>query len=133
MENRQPVYINTYEQGALKARVRAAWKKMRSCTLCPRRCEVDRLAGQTGICGTGRAAVVASFGPHYGEEAPLVGRHGSGTIFFSGCSLLCSFCQNYDISRGQEAGDPAGVAQLAAMMLALQQQEIGRASCRERV
>lgn len=121
MATRQPVYINTYKQGALKAKVRAAWKKMRSCTLCPRRCKVDRLAGQTGICRTGRVAVVASFGPHYGEEAPLVGRHGSGTIFFSGCSLLCSFCQNFDISRGQ-TGDPASAAQLAVMMLALQQE-----------
>ena len=118
----QPVYINTFKQGVLKARVRAAWKKMRSCTLCLRRCEVDRLAGQTGICRTGRAAVVASIGPHFGEEAPLVGRHGSGTIFFTGCSLLCSFCQNFDISHGQEVGDPASVVQLAAMMLALQQQ-----------
>jgi putative pyruvate formate lyase activating enzyme len=121
MATRQPAYIDTFKQGALKARIRKAWKRMRSCSLCPRRCKVDRLIGQTGVCGTGRAAVVASIGPHFGEEAPLVGRRGSGTIFFSGCNLLCSFCQNFDISRG-EAGDPASVAQLAAMMLALQEE-----------
>jgi putative pyruvate formate lyase activating enzyme len=121
MATREPIYISTFQQGVLAAKTRAAWKKMRCCTLCPRRCRVDRLAGQTGICRTGRSAVVSSIGPHFGEEAPLVGRRGSGTIFFGHCSLLCRFCQNFDISHGG-AGDPVSLAQLADMMLALQGQ-----------
>jgi putative pyruvate formate lyase activating enzyme len=121
MVTREPIYISTFRQGVLAAKTKAAWKKMRCCTLCPRRCRVDRLAGQTGICRTGRSAVVSSIGPHFGEEAPLVGRRGSGTIFFTHCSLLCRFCQNFDISHGG-AGDPASLAQLADMMLALQGQ-----------
>jgi len=121
MATRKPIYISSFQQGALKTKIKAAWKKMRSCTLCPRRCKVDRFVGQTGICRTGRAAVVASVGPHFGEEAPLVGRHGSGTIFFTHCSLLCRFCQNFDISH-RGVGEPASPAQLAEMMLALQGQ-----------
>lgn len=121
MATPEPVYISTFQQGGLAAKIKAAWKKMRCCTLCPRRCRVDRLAGQTGICRTGRSAVVSSIGPHFGEEAPLVGSRGSGTIFFTHCSLLCRFCQNYDISHGG-AGDPVDIAQLADMMLALQGQ-----------
>lgn len=69
------------------------------CTLCPRRCGVDRTAGQVGECGAGAQAVVASVGPHFGEEPQLVGAGGSGTIFLAGCNLHCVFCQNSDISR----------------------------------
>jgi putative pyruvate formate lyase activating enzyme len=88
--------------------------------MCPRRCNIDRTGlQQTGVCKTLEKAWVSSFHPHFGEEAPLVGMHGSGTIFFTHCNLLCNFCQNYDISHqgvGQEVTD----AQLAAMMLSLQ-------------
>ncbi len=103
----------------LGERVAAARKVLRNCTLCPRRCGVDRLAGETGICKTGAKAWISSFNPHFGEEAPLVGTGGSGTIFFTHCNLLCIFCQNYDISHlgcGQEV-EPD---QLAAVMLELQ-------------
>ncbi len=92
---------------------------MRACTLCPRECRIDRIAGQTGICKTGANAWVSSASPHFGEEAPLVGTNGSGTIFFTHCNLMCTFCQNYDISHqgiGQEVTD----VQLAAMMIELQ-------------
>jgi len=80
---------------------------------------VDRLSGATGVCKTGRQAWVSSFDPHFGEEAPLVGRHGSGTIFFTHCNLMCTFCQNYDISH-QGMGEAVSDRNLADMMLALQ-------------
>ncbi|MFW6146770.1 MAG: radical SAM protein [Thermodesulfobacteriota bacterium] len=93
---------------------------LKDCRLCPRQCEVDRLHNEKGVCRTGRKAIVASFHAHYGEEAPLVGKFGSGTIFFSYCSLLCSFCQNYDISH-QGEGSELGPKDLASIMLTLQQ------------
>jgi hypothetical protein len=71
----------------------------RHCALCPRRCGVDRTGEARGYCGAGTEAVIASAGPHFGEEACLVGRGGSGTIFMAGCNLGCVFCQNHDISR----------------------------------
>jgi putative pyruvate formate lyase activating enzyme len=89
------------------------------CHVCPRECGVNRLRGEKGACGVGADAVVASRGPHFGEEPPLVGRGGSGTIFFSGCSLHCLFCQNYDISH-QVVGVPASPARIADWMLELE-------------
>ena len=83
-------------------------------------CHINRLAGQTGVCKTGKNALVASYSPHFGEEAPLVGQHGSGTIFFTSCNLLCNFCQNFEISH-QDAGREVNAEQLAHMMLTLQQ------------
>jgi putative pyruvate formate lyase activating enzyme len=115
----RPAYVKAYEDGRLREKVRAAHAMLRSCSLCPRKCRVDRLAGETGICKTGRYAKVSSYNPHFGEEAPLVGSRGSGTIFFTHCNLLCLFCQNFDISHegyGQEASDE----ELAGIMLALQ-------------
>ncbi|MBD3306110.1 radical SAM protein [candidate division KSB3 bacterium] len=116
-----PVYLETYRSGELADRSRSALERLRHCTLCPRRCRVDRLADQRGVCRTGKHARVASAQPHFGEEAPLVGRHGSGTIFFTHCNLLCNFCQNYDISH-EGAGRDVSATQLAAKMLALQRQ-----------
>ncbi len=89
------------------------------CRLCPHECGVDRPAGEKGKCGVGRRAVVASYGPHYGEERPLVGSGGSGTIFFSGCNLSCLFCQNHDISQSV-TGTAVEPARLAEIMLALE-------------
>lgn len=106
-------------EGCLCRRIEEAGKLLKSCRLCPRACAIDRLAGETGFCRAGRKAAVASFAPHFGEEAPLVGRSGSGTIFFSRCNLLCSFCQNYEISHLAE-GAEVSPARLAAMMLRLQ-------------
>ncbi len=99
--------------------IQAAYKLMAPCTLCPRRCRVNRLAGETGFCGIGAQALVSSAGPHFGEESVLVGNGGSGTIFFAGCNLGCNFCQNYDISHGR-AGRPASPAQIAEAMVQLQ-------------
>jgi len=93
---------------------------MQSCRLCPRRCEVDRLAGEVGACRTGAVPVVSSHGPHFGEERPLVGRCGSGTIFLTNCNLGCVFCQNFDISQlGQ--GREVSVDRLAGMMVELEE------------
>ena len=113
-------YIEAYGSGRLAEALRRASRWMKKCTLCPRMCRVDRTAGEKGYCKTGNLAVVASYGPHFGEERPLVGRGGSGTIFFSHCNLFCVFCQNYEISHGGE-GMPVGAAELAEIMLALQE------------
>ncbi len=89
------------------------------CRLCPRECGVDRLSGELGECGIGEVARVASFGPHFGEEAVLVGAEGSGTIFLGGCNLHCVFCQNWDISQ-QAAGREMSPAEIADLALELQ-------------
>jgi putative pyruvate formate lyase activating enzyme len=119
MPSNPPAYISAFKSGDLEQKIEAAYGILHSCTLCPRKCRVDRLSGETGICKTAGAALVSSYNAHCGEEAPLVGKHGSGTIFFTHCNLMCSFCQNYDISHeghGTEVSD----ARLAHMMIALQ-------------
>jgi len=90
------------------------------CTLCPRPCGVDRTAGEIGACGAGPEAVVASAGPHFGEEPQLVGAGGSGTIFLAGCNLHCAFCQNSDISRhlSGHVMSPQQIAELAVGLAA---------------
>jgi putative pyruvate formate lyase activating enzyme len=116
----EPVYLALLQSGELKRRVKAAYERMRACDLCGHTCRVDRYE-RLGTCKTGTRAVVASYHPHMGEEDPLRGWHGSGTIFFSWCNLSCQFCQNYDISQlghGREV-EPEDIA---VMMLALQDQ-----------
>ena len=103
----------------LEKRAQEALARLASCQICPRRCQVDRLEDERGYCRTGRWARVASYAPHYGEEPPLVGSSGSGTIFFSGCNLSCVFCQNWDISQ-EDQGREAEAEELARMMLALE-------------
>jgi putative pyruvate formate lyase activating enzyme len=102
----------------VQANIARLREMIRSCTLCPRRCSVDRSAGQVGACGVGAEAVVASAGPHFGEEPVLVGEGGSGTIFFSGCNLDCVFCQNDDISHNV-SGRKVTPAAIAAMAVRL--------------
>ncbi len=116
----QPAYLEAYSSGELSRRAEEAMASLKACTLCPRRCGVDRLAGETGVCQTGRSAWVASYDPHFGEEAPLVGTGGSGTIFFTHCNLMCVFCQNWDISHGG-AGRAVSDAELGRMMIRLQE------------
>ena len=115
----EPVYLETHRRGVLQARIDAAYEVLSQCTLCPRNCRVDRHHGELGVCRTGDRPVVSSYAPHFGEEDPLVGSHGSGTIFFTHCNLYCIFCQNYEISHGGEGEEISG-ADLAAMMLILQ-------------
>ena len=114
-----PAYLETYRSGALRRKVEEAIASLADCVVCPRDCHVNRLEGALAVCRTGRYARVGSFGPHFGEEDCLRGRHGSGTIFFSGCNLRCVFCQNWDISWGG-SGTERTPEQIAAMMLHLQ-------------
>lgn len=93
---------------------------LKSCKLCPRECKVDRTTRKRGFCRTGDKPFVSSWGPHFGEERPLVGSHSSGTIFFGYCNLGCLFCQNYEISHLGE-GREMSVERLAEIMLELQQ------------
>lgn len=116
-----PGYIRARQTGRLQQAVQLALDMLPSCTLCPRQCRVNRTGKEAGYCGTGRQATVASYSPHFGEEPPLVGDHGSGTIFFSHCNLQCVFCQNHDISI-QGDGHIIFPDQLAAMMIRLQAQ-----------
>lgn len=104
----------------LEKRAQEALARLASCKICPRRCQANRLEDERGYCRTGRWARVASYTPHFGEEPPLVGRSGSGTIFFSGCNLSCLFCQNWDISQ-EDSGRSCRPEQIATMMLALQE------------
>ncbi len=115
----EPIYRASARMGRLAASTREARQRLRRCELCPRRCGVDRLAGERGFCRTGRRARIASVGPHFGEEPPLAGTGGSGTIFFSECHLRCIFCQNWEISQEGE-GEDSGLAELAGWMLALE-------------
>ncbi|MFC1915245.1 radical SAM protein [Chloroflexota bacterium] len=92
---------------------------LKECHLCSRHCGVNRLEGESGKCRTTNKTMVSSYGPHFGEEAPLVGRRGSGTIFFTNCNLRCAFCQNYSISQLGE-GSLVDSEELAGMMLSLQ-------------
>lgn len=115
----EPVYLKTARSGGLMQKINEARRRLDECSLCPRDCRVDRRSGEIGDCGTGEDAVVASYNAHFGEEPPLVGVAGSGTIFLSHCSLGCCFCQNYNISH-QGEGDEMGMSQLASIMLILQ-------------
>lgn len=116
-------YLHARKTGLLTRRIDESRQWLAACRLCPRRCGVDRLTGERGVCKTGAFAEMASYGPHFGEESVLVGEHGSGTIFFCGCSLTCAFCQNYDISH-PEPGSCAEVdaARLGEIMAELQNQ-----------
>jgi len=117
---REPAYLALDRTGELRARAARAWERLADCDLCARYCHCDRLKGISGAgCRTGEKARVHEFGPHHGEEDPLRGTRGSGTIFFSWCNLRCDFCQNWTISQ---RGDGAEVSaeELAAQMLGLQ-------------
>ncbi len=114
-----PAYVETHEQGLLKEKTRQAEEILQACQLCPRKCGVDRLSNEKGTCQTGKQAIVSSYSPHFGEESPLVGENGSGTIFFAGCNLMCIFCQNFDISHERQ-GVEFSPENLANTMLSLQ-------------
>jgi putative pyruvate formate lyase activating enzyme len=103
----------------LENRIEIARAYLASCELCPRRCGVDRTSGQAGFCGILDKPVISSHGAHFGEEPPLVGVYGSGTIFMTGCNLGCTFCQNYEISHLME-GEETTVEALSEVMCELQ-------------
>lgn len=114
-----PSYIALYQSGELDHRIEQLTNILAQCRLCPRKCQVNRLKGELGYCHAGAILIVSSYFPHFGEEQPLVGKHGSGTIFLTHCNLRCNFCQNYDISHlGQ--GQNVSTKQLARTMVYLQ-------------
>ena len=117
---REAVYLQL-SRPELERRIEEAWQLMRSpCRVCPRGCKVDRVEDdRRGFCRVGAKAVVSSFGPHFGEEPPLVGWGGSGTIFLASCNLACVYCQNWQISQARE-GEEATTEQLAQTMIWLQ-------------
>lgn len=115
----EAAYLRAHRAGFLPERIDKAFALLESCTLCPRRCRVNRLKGELGTCRAGYLPEVSSYSPHFGEERPLVGLHGSGTIFLTHCNLRCSFCQNYSISHLDE-GQEVSFERLARMMLELQ-------------
>jgi len=117
--NFEPAYLSLLRDGELARRVAKANAHLTSCDLCAQACRIDRAAGELGVCRTGVQARVSSYGPHMGEEDPLRGRRGSGTIFFSRCNLKCQYCQNYDISQADN-GKEVSPEELAAIMLELQ-------------
>ncbi|NPA32947.1 MAG: radical SAM protein [Aquificae bacterium] len=114
-----PSYLNLYESGELKERVQKALSMLKECNICPHRCGVDRTRDEVGYCKVGREAIVSDYFPHLGEEFPIRGFRGSGTIFFSYCNMRCVYCQNYEISH-LGAGRRVSARELADMMLELQ-------------
>jgi putative pyruvate formate lyase activating enzyme len=122
VERFEAAYLQLHRSGELRRRVAAAWARLEACDICARRCGVNRLQSTKGAgCHTGERALVSSFGAHFGEEDPLVGHGGSGTIFFSWCNLRCQFCQNAEISQLGN-GYEVEPEELARMMLDLQAQ-----------
>jgi len=114
-----PAYLELTRSGVLRQRVADALDRLASCDLCARECRANRRDGDVGACESGERAVVASYHAHFGEEDPLVGTWGSGTVFISRCNLQCVYCQNHDISQGG-VGRAVEAEDLAAMMLDLQ-------------
>ncbi len=115
----QARYLKLAENGEIEHRVTLLKEKLKSCTVCPHHCQVNRLENKRGFCQAGTKMVISAYGPHFGEEGILVGEGGSGTIFFSHCTLRCVFCQNYEISHKGE-GYKVSPQELARIMLALQ-------------
>jgi putative pyruvate formate lyase activating enzyme len=115
----EPAYLRLERTGELAKRAQELYSIYRACRLCPRGCGVNRLKGEKGVCSSTSRAKVYSSHPHFGEERPLVGRGGSGTIFFSNCNLLCVFCQNWEINH---RGDGSYVSddQIGRLMIDLQ-------------
>ncbi len=116
-------YIDLYNSGELLHRVRRAYARLAECDLCPRNCRVNRIRGEIGACGAGIMPKIASSNVHRGEEPPISGSRGSGTIFFSHCTLHCLFCQNFPISQ-MGNGEILSTTCLADRMLKLQRQGV---------
>lgn len=114
-------YSALYQSGELLLRVREAYRRLAVCDLCPHDCGVNRIRGEQGVCGAGFKPKIASANLHRGEEPPISGTRGSGTIFLSSCSLTCAFCQNFPISQFGN-GEEMSTGALAERMLKLQKQ-----------
>lgn len=116
----RPRYLSLHKSGELKRRAQQLWEVMERCELCPRRCGTNRLKGERGFCGSNAGLEISAYHPHYGEEKPLVGRGGSGTIFLTHCSMRCVFCINWQISQGG-CEPPGTVEEMAEIMIRLQE------------
>jgi putative pyruvate formate lyase activating enzyme len=117
--NKFPRYLATLEKGLYKEKLIRAQSMLQKCNVCPRTCKVNRINDELGECKAGFEPIISSYFPHFGEERPLVGSRGSGTIFIAGCNLQCLFCQNYETSHLCE-GKPVSIEQFSSMMLELQ-------------
>lgn len=115
----EPGYLSLHRSGELKRRGEQLWAMMESCELCPRMCGVNKMKGEKGFCDANSQLEISAFHPHFGEEKPLVGKNGSGTIFLTNCSLRCVFCINWEISQGGQ-GSERTIDEFAQMMLTLQ-------------
>ena len=115
-----PSYLNSYRSGQLERIIDSAFKMLESCSICPRKCGVNRLKDEKGFCKTGLKPRVYSFMAHHGEEPPISGKRGSGTIFFSNCNMNCAYCQNYEFSQ-QGRGREVDFEELSSMMLRLEE------------
>ena len=114
-----PAYLKSYQNGYLDKAINELYNKLKSCSICPRKCGINRINNETGFCKTGALPKVYSFMSHQGEEPPISGTRGSGTIFFSNCNMRCIYCQNYEFSQlGQ--GREVSSNDLAGFMLELQ-------------
>jgi len=118
-----PSYLSLYESGELARRVEHAQSILHACTLCPRRCGVNRAQGERGFCQMGAEPMVSAWNSHHGEEPPLSGTRGSGTIFFTGCTARCLFCQNYPISQ-LHRGNQVTAERLGELMVMLQKRGV---------
>jgi len=118
-EDFEPGYLKLHRSGELKKRGDYLWSLMEKCELCPRMCGVNKLKGEKGFCKANAKLEISAYHPHYGEERPLVGKGGSGTIFMTNCNLRCVFCINWEISQGGQ-GFIRSITEFADMMLSLQ-------------
>lgn len=116
----KPSYLELTEN-EFNEKIEFLFEKLKSCTICPRKCNVNRTKGELGYCKTGVLPFVSSYGTHFGEESVLVGYYGSGTIFFTSCNLSCIFCQNYEVSQLRN-GEEITFESLAEIMVKLQRQ-----------
>jgi putative pyruvate formate lyase activating enzyme len=116
----KPAYLKTFESGKLEKTAQVAFKLLESCVICPRKCRINRLKDQKGFCKTGLKARIYSFMAHHGEEPPVSGENGSGTIFFAGCNMACIYCQNYEFSQESCPAREVDSRELASIMLELQ-------------
>ncbi|MDP2919794.1 MAG: radical SAM protein, partial [Dehalococcoidia bacterium] len=118
----QPSYLALYRSGELQTRADLLESRLADCDLCPHLCHVNRLEGEIGFCRSGPQSIVCAVCDHHGEEPPVSGERGSGTIFFGNCTMRCVYCQNYQISQNPRAmnGKEMDARSLAVKMLFLQ-------------
>lgn len=115
----EPAYLRLHRNGELKKRGEELWNMMKSCNLCPRECGINRLDGDEGFCQASSQLEISAYHPHFGEEKPLVGKGGSGAIFFTNCGLRCVFCINWQISQ-KGIGESRSIEDMVEIMLSLQ-------------